>query len=99
MRIHEKEKSLRRPELTLEDLLYVGIYRKGSKVQYIAIDTDLILFHDFMKIKTIRWKNRFWALKRELAEIEEPVLNHMCKHLRGDISKLRDMIEYKTKLL
>ena len=33
MKIHEKEKSLRRPELTLEDLLYVGIYRKGSKIQ------------------------------------------------------------------
>lgn len=33
MKIHEKEKSLRRPELTLEDLLYVGIYRKDSKIQ------------------------------------------------------------------
>jgi len=33
MKIHEKEQSLRRPELTLEDLLYVGIYRKGSKIQ------------------------------------------------------------------
>jgi len=62
MKIHEKEKTLRRPELTLEDLLFVGIYR-------------------------------------ELAGIEEPVLNHMCKHLRGDVSKLRDMIEYRTKLL